>query len=160
MSATEAHSCLCNQWAIHDSLKGQDFELPLVLNCEELPSGGENAGRFAGPRPNQSARGTLNRNLSIPSRLIFASSVCVGRASLAAAPVGPEIRPRLSASAASIISLSWLRRASPSATVEPATRLVDSRLNQVSSTEKVSSSLKIMARSITFCSSRTLPGQP
>src|SRR5215472_17772252 len=44
--------------------------------------------------------------LSIPSRLIFDSSVCRGIPSLAAAPDGPDIRPWLSARAASIISTS------------------------------------------------------
>ena len=44
--------------------------------------------------------------LSMPSRRIFDSSVCRGIPSFAAAPEGPEIRPWLSASAASIISTS------------------------------------------------------
>jgi Tetracyclin repressor-like, C-terminal domain len=44
--------------------------------------------------------------LSRPSRLIFDSSVCRGIPSFAAAPEGPEIRPWLSARAASMISTS------------------------------------------------------
>ena len=36
----------------------------------------------------------------------------------------------------------------------------DSCFNQVSSTEKVSPSVRITARSTTFCNSRMLPGQP
>ena len=44
--------------------------------------------------------------LSRPSRLILDSSVCRGIPSFAAAPEGPEIRPWLSARAASMISTS------------------------------------------------------
>ena len=40
-------------------------------------------------RSNQLACGTLNRNLLIPKRLIFESSVRVGSPSLAAAPAWP-----------------------------------------------------------------------
>ncbi len=50
--------------------------------------------------------GTLNRYLFIFKRLIFESRVRDGRPSFAAAPAVPEIRPLLSASAASIISFS------------------------------------------------------
>jgi hypothetical protein len=37
------HSCECNEWAINNSLKGCDLELPLVLNFEELLFAEENA---------------------------------------------------------------------------------------------------------------------
>jgi hypothetical protein len=47
-----------------------------------------------------------NRCQFMPSRRIFDSSVWRGIPSLAAAPDGPDTRPRLSASAASINSLS------------------------------------------------------
>ena len=49
---------------------------------------------------------TLLPVLSMPSRLIFDSSVCRGIPSFAAAPEGPEMRPWVSASAAAIISAS------------------------------------------------------
>ena len=48
----------------------------------------------------------INWCLLIPRLLIFASSVVRGIPSLPAAPDGPDIRPRLSSRAASIISLS------------------------------------------------------
>jgi hypothetical protein len=84
----------------------------------------------------------------------------VQRPSLAAAPADPEIRPLLSASAASIISFSCLCSTPFSTTVGLAAIWDGCRLSQVSSTEKVSPSLSMTARSTTFCSSRTLPGQP
>src|SRR6266481_9988840 len=54
---------------------------------------------------------TLYLYLLIVKRLIFESRVRDGSPSLAAAPAGPEIRPWLSARAASIISFSCLTRA-------------------------------------------------
>ena len=39
--------------------------------------------------------GFLNRNLLMPSILIFDSRVCRGRPSFAAAPAGPPTRPRV-----------------------------------------------------------------
>src|SRR5215467_412223 len=100
---------------------------------------------------------TLNRCLLIPKRLIFESSVRDGSPNLAAAPAGPEMRPLDPASAASIISLSCLSNAPPRSGVE---RGVSDGfpLSHVSSTAKVSESLRMTARSMTFCSSRTLPG--
>src|SRR5580700_186609 len=102
----------------------------------------------------------LNRYLLIPNRFIFESSVWVGMPSFVAAPVGPETRPLLSASAASIISFSLLCRTPLSANAGLAAVWEDGRLSQVSSTAQISPSLKITARSITFCNSRTFPGQP
>src|ERR1700681_2034601 len=101
----------------------------------------------------------LNWYLLIPNRFIFESSVLVGMPSFAAAPVGPETRPLLAASAASIISFSVLYRTPLSVNAGLAAVWEEGRLSQVSSTEKMSPSLKMTARSITLCSSRTLPGQ-
>ena len=100
----------------------------------------------------------LKRYLSIPRRLIFESSVRVGTPSFAAAPAGPDTRPRLSESAASIMLLSCWSNSPLRAAVGRGTS-EGSRLSQVSSTAKVSESLRMTARSITFCSSRMLPGQ-
>ena len=41
---SEGHSCECNEWAIHHSLKGCDLELSLVLHFDELLFGHENVG--------------------------------------------------------------------------------------------------------------------
>jgi hypothetical protein len=57
---------------------------------------------------NQISGGRLNLYLFIFRRLIFESSVREGSPSFAAALVVPEIRPLLSASAASIICFSQL----------------------------------------------------
>ena len=53
---------------------------------------------------------TRNRYLSMRKLLILDSSVVLGTPSLLAAPSGPEMRPRVSASAASMSSRSWLIR--------------------------------------------------
>ena len=101
-----------------------------------------------------------NWYLLIPNRFIFESSVLVGVPSFAAAPVGPETRPLPAASAASIISFSVLFRTPLSANAGLVAVWEEGRLSHVSSTTQMSPSLKITARSITFCNSRTLPGQP
>jgi len=62
-------------------------------NCQEFLFGEENTSTSRFPRASQLACGTLNRYLLIPRRLIFESRVRVGSPRLAAAPVGPEIRP-------------------------------------------------------------------
>src|SRR5271163_3491701 len=121
-----------------------------------IPVWGGNADVSAG---DQSPCGTLNRYLLIFRRLIFESRVFAGRPSFAAAPPDPEIRPWLSFNAASMISFSYRTRVPPSVAVRDAAG-GSSRLNQVSSTAKLSPSDRITARSITFCSSRTFPGQP
>src|ERR1700730_15121804 len=100
----------------------------------------------------------LKRCRLIPSFLIFDSSVCRGMPSLVAAPAGPEISPSASRSAVSIISFSWSIRFATRGTLDAALFGVTG-ISQLSSTEKVSPSLRITARSITFCNSRTLPGQ-
>ena len=102
---------------------------------------------------------TLYRYLFIFKRLIFESRVRAGRPSLAAAPFGPEIWPWLKASAASIICFSWVTKALLSVRVRLSVG-GGSRLSQISSTENVSPSARMTARSITFWSSRTFPGQP
>ena len=71
-----------------------DLRLLLVLSFEEFLLDQENA------------VGSLKRDLLIFSRLIFESSVWDGSPSFAAAPAGPETRPWVCASAASIISFS------------------------------------------------------
>ena len=89
---------------------------------------------------------------------IFDSSVWRGMPSFAAAPKGPEIRPLDAASAASISSFS------PSASVVTGRGMrADGRdgfpWSHDWSIANVSPSHNTTARSITFCSSRTFPGQ-
>ena len=98
----------------------------------------------------------------MPRFAIFDSSVCRGIPSFAAAPDGPEIRPRLSASAASMISLSC----SGSKRANFRSDVVDrgdgegiSRVSHSRSTDNVFPSHNTTARSMMFCSSRMLPGQ-
>src|SRR5215472_13207275 len=139
---------------VRGSFKG--FRQPNVLSGQEILLGQE---KIAADRQvlSSSQVRTLNWCLLIPKRLIFESSVRDGSPNLAAAPAGPEMRPLDSASAASIISLSCLSNAPPRSGVE---RGVSDGfpLSHVSSTAKVSESLRMTARSMTFCSSRTLPG--
>src|ERR1022692_3838668 len=85
----------------------------------------------------------------IPSFLIFDSSVCLGMPSLAAAPLGPEIWPVVSRSASSIIRFSRSARFAISGTLEGAD-LGATSVSQVSSTQNVSPSHRITARSTTF----------
>src|SRR6266850_4659637 len=100
----------------------------------------------------------LNRFFFILSSLIFDSSVDEGIPSLAAAPQRPAILPLLSASEVSMIFFSC--SCSFSARVDEfpfgGTGAVD---NQLGSTENTSLSPTIIDLSITFCSSRMLPGQ-
>jgi hypothetical protein len=35
-SLTEAHFYVCNDWAIHNSLRGRDFEAPAMLDFEQM----------------------------------------------------------------------------------------------------------------------------
>lgn len=102
-------------------------------------------------------RRALNRNLLTWRFAILESSVCRGMPSFAAAPDGPATRPSLSASAASMSSLSR-------SAIEAASRGVvrdcrPSLRSHAPSTENTPPSDKITDRSITFCSSRMLPGQ-
>src|SRR6267154_6881820 len=102
----------------------------------------------------------LKRFLSIFSDRIFDSRVDRGIPNLAAAPVGPDTRPRVSFSAASIMSFSSTRSLRGSSTC-----CFDSGVrgggcgNQFSSIEKISVSQSMIERSMTFCSSRMFPGQ-
>src|SRR5215813_12990072 len=100
----------------------------------------------------------LNWCFTIPSFLILVSSVDRGIPSLAAAPYGPAIRPRLSANADSInfLCCSAPGRAN---TFPVSLKPGESAMSHDSSTVKVCPSHKIKALSITFCSSRILPGQ-
>src|SRR5258708_29716656 len=99
----------------------------------------------------------LNFRLSILSAFIRDSKVDGGTPSLAAAPCGPETRPRAWNNASSMIALSSADTLSVSAD------LADCggdawAVSQLSSTEKFSLSQTITERSITFCNSRMLPG--
>src|SRR2546426_12456115 len=145
MPGSEVHNQKM-QWGYQrELLITDDLHLLPVLNFEEFLLDQENA------------VGSLKRDLLIFRRLIFESRVCAGSLSISAAPAGPETRPWLRASAASIISFSRPRSAPLSATVDLVNRGVWA-VSHVSSTQKVSPSLRMTARSITFCSSRTFPG--
>src|SRR5271170_7499895 len=95
------------------------------------------------------------------------SRVDGGIRSLAAAPDGPETRPLVSASAASIISRSlrgstlfWrsaARKAGDVSTLDSRGEVLLESHN--SSIEKTSVELRMIDLSITFCNSRMLPGQ-
>ena len=102
--------------------------------------------------------GVLNWYRLIPSFVIFDSSVCLGIPNLAAAPVEPEMRPWHSCSAVSIIAFSRSTRFAINGVLISQGAGV-CLFSQDLSTEKASPSHKITARSITFCSSRILPGQ-
>ncbi len=98
----------------------------------------------------------LKLNLLMPRVLILASRVCRGRPSRTAAPLGPDIRPRVSFSAASIISF-WAATSEDHGGISIPARWGDSGVCQDFSTTKVSPSHRITALSITFCSSRMCP---
>lgn len=78
--------------------------------------------------------------------------------SLAAAPERPYTRPRVSAKTDSISFFSWLASFSESGSLAGLAGS-DRWESQLSSIEKVSVSQRITDLSITFCSSRMLPGQ-
>src|SRR5947208_15925842 len=104
----------------------------------------------------------LKRFLSIFSDLIFDSSVDRGMPNLAAAPVGPNTRPRLASRASSIMFFSCsssLRGSSIGFFGFAVRNACGCCGNQLSSIEKVSVSQRITERSMTFCSSRMFPGQ-
>src|SRR5215470_586765 len=96
--------------------------------------------------------------LSIFSALIFDSRVEDGTPRRAAAPNGPDTRPLLSLSAASMTCIScvasvaagWLTTGDAADGRPPSHR---------SSMARESESAMMTARSMTFCSSRILPGQ-
>src|ERR1700752_3948248 len=91
---------------------------------------------------NQIPGGSLNLYLFIFRRLIFESRVRDGSPSFAAAPAVPEIRPLLSARAASIICFSCFTR-TPLSGSGRASLGGDSLFSQLSSTESVSPSHRI-----------------
>src|SRR5262245_31560805 len=100
----------------------------------------------------------LKRRLSILRLLIFDSSVDAGTPRRPAAPNGPDTRPWLSVSAASMASISWVASVPVgwgAAGGAPGFRSESHR----ASIDRVSVSHTITARSMTFCSSRMLPGQ-
>src|SRR5439155_816939 len=110
----------------------------------------------------QLSRFVLKRFLSIFSNLIFDSSVDRGMPNLAAAPVGPNTRPRLAFRASSIMFFSCsssLRGSSIWFFGFAVRNACGCCGNQLSSIEKVSVSQRITERSMTFCSSRMFPGQ-
>jgi hypothetical protein len=81
-------------------LRPSAFRVRVLRSCLAL------SGFPDGPQPLLSRHRNLNRLLRILRTLILCSSVDGGTQSLAAAPDGPATRPRLSATAASIISRS------------------------------------------------------
>jgi len=100
--------------------------------------------------------------LSIFGDRIFDSNVDRGMPNLAAAPLGPNIRPRLSFRAASIMSFSCsssLRGRSIWFFGFAVRNGSGCRGNQLSSIVKISVSQSITEHSMTFCSSRMFPGQ-
>src|SRR6266481_5662116 len=105
------------------------------------------------------AYAVLKRFLLIFSDLIFESRVVPGIPSLAAAPDGPNTRPLVSRSAASIISFTWEASFSENSNCTFGSVAEGRRESQLSSTEKVPVSHTMTERSITFCNSRILPGQ-
>src|ERR1700688_70238 len=101
----------------------------------------------------------LKRFLLIFSDLIFDSRVDPGMPSLAAAPDGPDTRPRLARRAASIISFSSAANFRDISSRPVGSLERGCRESQLSSTEKFSVSHTITDRSMTFCNSRMFPGQ-
>src|SRR5258705_7660433 len=93
----------------------------------------------------------------MPRVLIFDSNVEAGMPSFAAAPELPDTRPFASARAASIISRSWSRILLLREVLGPL-EAGGCPANQLLSTAKTPDSLRITDRSITFWSSRMLPG--
>src|SRR5260221_10798357 len=101
----------------------------------------------------------LKRFLSIFSDLIFDSIVDRGMPNLAAAPVGPNTRPRLAFRASSMILFSCASSLRGSSAWRFDSVAGRGKGNQLSSIEKLTDSQRITERSITFCNSRIFPGQ-
>src|SRR5579862_4557137 len=109
-----------------------------------------------------SAQANLNRLLRILRALILFSRVVGGTLSLAAAPKGPETRPRLPRNAASMIFRSSSRSLPLPRTFDTSTEFEcrDGFLeSHDSSTRRISPEVRITDLSMTFCNSRILPGQ-
>src|SRR5262245_28732383 len=136
-------------------LEGFDVQRSLILRIGSLHNGPLLAHGFL-----RAVHADLNWPLSIFSVLIFDSSVDDGTPSRAAAPNGPDTRPLLSLSAASMTSFSCVARVGV-ATGGGATSegFGDRPPSHRSSIARVSESAMMIARSMTFCSSRMLPGQ-
>src|ERR1700688_2628006 len=100
-------------------------------------------------------------NLEILVRaLILFSRVVGGTLSLAAAPRGPETRPRLPRSAASMIFRSSSRSLPRTFDTSTEFECRDGFLeSHDSSTRRISPEVRITDLSMTFCNSRMLPGQ-
>src|SRR6266478_2659656 len=101
----------------------------------------------------------LKRFLSILSDLILDSSVDRGTPNFAAAPVGPNTRPRLAFRASSIRLFSCASSLRGSSMWRFDSVAAGGSGNQLSSIENISVSQRITERSITFCNSRMFPGQ-
>jgi hypothetical protein len=99
----------------------------------------------------------LKRCLFIFNALIFESRVEGGTPNLAAAPDGPDTCPCASANAASIAFFSS-EAGIRNSTRGPRSGSLQSTESQLSSTANVVDSQSTIDRSITFCSSRMLPG--
>src|SRR5260221_13609490 len=117
-------------------------------------------GQFLRNGSPQAPRWGVKRFLSIFKDRIFDSRVDRGIPNFTAAPVGPDMRPRVSFSAASIMSFSCTRslRGSSTFCFESGVR-GGGCVNLFLLIEKVSASQRITERSMTFCSSRMFPGQ-
>src|SRR6202142_54841 len=103
--------------------------------------------------------GALKRFLLMLSDRIFESRVDGAIPSLAAAPDGPDIRPCDSRRASSMVSRSVAATFSERKRWSPDLVSSGAWESQLSSTVKISVSHTITDRSMTFCSSRILPGQ-
>src|SRR4029077_198958 len=107
-----------------------------------------------------SAQANLNRLLRILRALILFSRVVGGTLSLAAAPKGPETRPRLPRNAASMIFRSSSRSLPRTFNTSTELECRDCFLEiHDSSTRRISPEVRITDLSMTFCNSRILPGQ-
>lgn len=95
MPVSKSASAICKQEAVCNVIGTKDLEPMRVSGFRDFPFDGENAEELPHGLLRRQHQPTwdLNRYLSIPKRLIFASRVESGTPSLAAAPAGPDIRP-------------------------------------------------------------------
>src|SRR5271163_3794846 len=128
-------------------------EIQPTCDCKLVQFPGGNLSEVG--RRHQVPGTALKRFLLILSDRIFDSSVDRGMPNFTAAPAGPDTRPQVSFSAASIMFFSCTMSVRGSSTC-----CFDSDIgacgfaSQVSSIEKISVSQRITERSMTFCSSR------
>jgi len=139
-------NCQCISTIVHVSGSVLGRTNPM-WRTPECGGGRQQAYARSTRRARQSLYYDLNLCTSIPRALIFDASVCRGRPSLAAAPAGPDTRPRHSANAASMRARSCAAWAATRGTAGPAGWGV-SPLSQRSSTAKVSPAHRMTARSI------------